>query len=67
MRDGYEQTTHHPSRGTGALSSDVVADSPVLARTAQFTLGSVAAWGTALFTALWREKKQKPKRSFKRT
>lgn len=66
MRDEHEQSTHHPSRRTGALSSDVVANSAVLARAAQFTLSSVAAGGTTLFAALWREKKQKPKRSVRR-
>lgn len=59
MRDEYEQTTHHPSRRTGTLSSDVVADSPILARATQFTLSSVTAWGTALFTPLWKKQKQR--------
>lgn len=58
-------STHHPSSRTGALPGDVVTNSPVLAGAAQLTLGSVAAGGTQLLTALGRENNRKQRDHFK--
>lgn len=55
-------STHHPSSRTGALPSDVVTNSPVLAGAAQLALGSVAAGGTQLLAALGRENDRKHNR-----